>query len=190
MKTNKLILFVGLLSMAFWGCNKESHPLTEIDKQMIPYELGDTIRFINESGRLSTLPVVEDETEWRETTVLNKPVSFECRRIYLKSKGDYWIYMYMKAWTTEHDGYRFVDIGGASAFVGDFRIYYDSKGHFRTGEGQYQYVYDSLEIDHKVYYNVCFVRGWQDARRELYYNTEYGILQVKKSGRNIFTLVP
>lgn len=190
MKAIKLIVSVGLVAMTFLGCNKEKHPLTEVDKQMIPYKMGDTIRFIDENGRLSTFPVVEDRISWEEENAELTPVTYESKQVTLKSeRSNQWIWLTISAWTTPHKTTRFISFSEWS-FLGAFRIYYDSEGRFRTDVGQYQYVYDNIEINGKVYYDVCFVRGWDEAQRELYYNTDYGILQVKNSGRNIFTLVP
>lgn len=192
MKTLKWILLTGLSAVVLFGCTKEErYALTAIDKQMVPYQKGDVVRFIDEKGRLSTLPVVVSEIKWDEEKVKLRPAIAECKTVRLESERDedLWLYMTVRAWTTAHEDNRFISISKWS-FIGSFRIYYDSEGRFRTDAGQYQYVYDSIDINHYVYYDVCFVRGWDDARRELYYNKDYGVLQVKDAGKSIFKLVP
>lgn len=191
MKAIQLIVSVGLAALALSGCKKEEkYALTAIDKKMIPYKMGDTIQFIDENGRLSMLPVVEDRTSWEEENAELNPVTYESKQVKLESKrSNQWLSLTVSAWTTPHKTNRFISFSEWS-FLGAFRIYYDSEGRFQTDMGQYQYVYDSIEVNHKVYYDVCFVRGWDEASRELYYNMDYGILQAKNAGKNIFTLVP
>lgn len=182
MKTLKKIILIGFSLVALYGCavvQKEWRLLTAIDKQMIPYEMGDTIRFINEKGVLSLLTVDRDITYKEQYLGAFTEMLYEVRNVRLASeRGDLSFVLDVAAWRrwNDHRPHIYIDMGKDKA---DFEIYYDSKGNIGN--------YDSLEINGHTYYDVAVV----DSRGvRLYYNKTYGILQVTQNGKNIFTLVP
>lgn len=184
MKTLKKIILIGFSLVALYGCavvQKEWRLLTAIDKQMIPYEMGDTIRFINEKGVLSLLTVDRDITYMEQCLNLSTENLYEVRNVRLSSeRGDLSFVLDVAAWRrwSDHSPHIYIRMGTGKADF-DFEIYYDSKGNIGN--------YDSLEINGHTYYDVAVVesRGVQ-----LYYNKTYGILQVTQNDKNIFTLVP
>ena len=182
MKAIKLIVLAGFSLVALYGCidSKEWRSLTTIEKQMIPYELGDTVRFVDEKGVLSLLTVDRDVIYKEQYSGgLSTEILYEVRNVRLSSeRGDLSFVLDVAAWRrwNEHRPNIYISMGKDNP---DFEIYYDSKGNIGN--------YDSLEINSHTYYDVALVesRGVQ-----LYYNKTSGILQVTQNDKSIFTLVP
>ncbi|MDE5574952.1 MAG: hypothetical protein K2I87_04480 [Bacteroidales bacterium] len=182
MKAIKLIVLAGFSLVALYGCiaSKEWRSLTTIDKQMIPYEMGDTIRFIDEKGALSLLTVDRDITYEEQYLDFSMEMLYEVRNVRLSSeRGDLSFVLDVAAWRrwNNHRPHIYIDMGKDKA---KFEIYYDSKGNIGN--------YDSLEINNHTYYDVAVAESWRGVK--LYYNKTYGILQVTQNEKNIFTLVP
>ena len=182
MKILKKIVLIGFSLLALYGCiaSKEWRLLTTIEKQMIPYELGDTVRFVDEKGALSLLTVDRDITYEEPYSGSFSEMLYEVRDVRLSSeRGDLSFVLDVAAWRrwNNHSPHIYIYMKKNKDF--DFAIYYDSKGNIGN--------YDSLEINNHTYYDVAVAesRGVQ-----LYYNKTFGILQVTQDGKNIFTLVP
>lgn len=183
MKAIKLIVLAGFSLVALYGCidSKEWRSLTTIEKQMIPYELGDTVRFVDEKGVLSLLTVDRDVIYKEQYSGgLSTEILYEVRNVRLSSeRGDLSFVLDVAAWRiwNNHIPHIYINMGKDKNF--EFEIPYDSKGNIGN--------YDSLEINNHTYYDVAVAesRGVQ-----LYYNKTYGILQVTQNEKNIFTLIP
>ena len=182
MKTKRVIL-LALLAVLASSCKGEEDyrlKLTEVDKQMIPYRLGQTVSFINSSGQVFDATVTEDKTDW---WVWDEGLSVDRRTVRLQSEFDN---IDIELWVNGCD--RYVDsINFVRILVRDFsqfRLYYDSKeGGFLEQtpyEEEYFYFYDSLEINNKVYYDVVEDKAFNGAT-QIFYNKTYGILQVAKN---------
>ena len=186
MKTKRVIL-LALLAVLASSCKGEEDyrlKLTEVDKQMIPYRLGQTVSFINSSGQVFDATVTEDKTDW---WVWDEGLSVDRRTVRLQSEFDN---IDIELWV---DGYnRYVDsVNFVRIFVrdfGQFWLYYDSKEGQFLDQNPYKkmYFYDSLKINNKVYYDVVEEKVFDDTR-QLLYNKTYGILQVNKNGEPLFT---
>lgn len=182
MKAIKLIVLAGFSLVALYGCiaSKEWRQLTTIEKQMIPYELGDTVRFVDEKGVLSLLTVDRDVIYKEQYSGgLSTEILYEVRNVRLSSeRGDLSFVLDVAAWRrwNNHRPHIYIDIKDKA----DFSIYYDSKGNIGN--------YDSLEINNHTYYDVAVAESWRGG--QIYYNKTFGILQVTQDGKNIFTLVP
>ena len=181
MKILKKIVLIGFSLVALYGCVeiKEWRLLTTIEKQMIPYEMGDTIRFIDEKGVLSLLIVDRDVTYMEQWLNIGRKNFYEVRNVRLSSeRGDLSFVLDVAAWRiwNNHSPHIYIDIKDKA----DFSIYYDSKGNIGN--------YDSLEINNHTYYDVAVAESWRGG--QIYYNKTFGILQVTQDGKNIFTLVP
>lgn len=184
MKALKRIILIEVSLVALYGCiaTKEWYPLTTIDKQMIPYKMGDTIRFIDEKGALSLCTVDGDITARELSGESFSDILYEFRDVHLLSeRGDLSFDLQVAAWRKHYDDYLTIYIAKQGA---EFGINLDSNGNLGS--------YDSLEINGKTYRNVeiaKYSRG-SNYTMQLYYNMAYGILRVTQDGEDIFTLVP
>ena len=176
MKTIHLIAIAGLLLLATSCVATEMNfsPLTDVDKQMIPYKPDDKIRFKNAQGDTLTMTIVRDITAW---AVFEEVMAYQSRLVWLKSRTtDERIDLLLDGWYT---GCTDITIR-IHPNMGDVRIPYDKNGDFSS------VVHESLQIDNHIYYDVTEVNG--DV--QCFYNKTYGLLQVKKKGKMVFVLIP
>lgn len=176
-----LLLWCALVSLS--GCDPlhtdYRYFLTETEAKMIPYEIGNTIHFVDGSGKASILEVKEDVTTWRKHEDEFSTFIWECREVRLLSEHS------DLSFDLDIESFRLYD--GSHVYVAmkpigiDFRAYYDSK--WLCG------AYDSLKINNHIYYNVVVTEN-REHTSQLYYNIDYGILQVTLNEKSIFTLIP
>ena len=183
----------------------ERWDLSEADKQMIQYDLGETLFFIDSLGQAFSLIVTSNSTTWHtyfiETHENCEPYrSINVKSVTLLSDNDYVNSISMlvnfNSW-----GYKSNCIDFQILPLGYFfGLFYDDFGQFIT-ENTYgpQYFYDSLNINNKIYYDVVEREERHNHRYnengefislpdQLFYNKEYGILQMKIEGRDFFTI--
>lgn len=196
MKTKKTILLVLLVGLIV-SCNRpvyRDYKLTEVDKQMIPYKLGQTVSCIDSEGQLFILTVTEDTTyistgrEWD-----NLYVEYSYRVVRLQSETlSITLSIISNKPDDRYNTIRvFIGVGVDVAFS-YYEIYYDKEGKFLEQGGSI--LHNSIDIDGKVYYNVveCNTnRGvnWEPTvPMQFFYNKTYGILQINRDGENFCTL--
>jgi hypothetical protein len=68
---NKLIFIVFVALLTSGCCNEESietgrYPLTDAELQLVPYTLGDSIRFIHSKGYEFDFKVTQETLEWKK----------------------------------------------------------------------------------------------------------------------------
>ena len=167
---------------------------------MIPYEKGQPVSFIDSPGQTVTLTVTDDVTFWASREDLEDFESIERRMVVLQSELGYYISLYIHGNYNATNGNK-ISIGLSLYSNGIFDLYCDKNGQFVISEhNDYkQYLYDSLEINGKIYYDVVdrlvgkyrylengeYVSGLS---MQLFYNKTYGILQIKKDGKNFLMI--
>jgi len=202
MKT-KILIILALLTV-LTSCDKKIGrcDLTEAQKQVIPYELGQTVSFIDDAGKTVDFTVTENELRWCQFTIDGRLgdsyVEYREKHAVLKSESNNLVI-----------DLRIAAIGGLSekknevltGYVnswfwitinsyGRFQLIVDPEGVFSNAGSSPLYFHDSFEINEKVYFDVIEKNTYDDtnAPLQIFYNKTYGILQVKKEGENILML--
>ncbi|MCM1531341.1 MAG: hypothetical protein NC048_05420 [Bacteroides sp.] len=175
-----LIVLTGMLSSCKPSPGRYS--VTVLERQMIPYQIGDTVRFRNEHGETITLTFAQETSKWdlKEDNMLE-----EHRSITLQSESKaYKLFLTMLAWGEYGYAYRCIAVVLNSPHVqGD--IAYDSKGNLIIYKHLWV-LYDSISIDGHTYYDVS--EDNTSSPYQSYYNKTHGVLQMKKDGKAVFTL--
>ena len=178
MKTVRKILLLICLMLTAFSCQKNLRwPVKSSDRKMIPYQIGDTVRFINACGEIVTLVVTTDTKSWDYDDVY-----VETETVVLASdSGNYKLSLSVEG---RADNIRCLLFGmnssGGIAF-------YNPKGNLLSwGESS---VFDSVLIGNHVYYNVAVSNTSPiDGPTQGFYNKAYGVLQMTKNGEPVFTL--
>lgn len=149
---------------------------------MVPYNIGDCVRFINEKDSTITLTTTKETSSWH---LFEDIFLFEERTIQLQSENsDYSLSLIFDNLRNALSSDRKLFISFCSSIDscrGKF-VLYDTEGNFTTND--YQHVYDSLQIDNHTYFDVVVNDGF-------YYNKTHGVLQIKDKENNIlFKLIP
>lgn len=160
--------------------------VTSLDREMIPYQKGDTVRFINGRGELVTLVAVEDTRWWEHYEHLYE----EYLRVELKSDTDScYLSLTVQGWNQGQYHMRELFFGMNEAGA---EVLYNSEGNFVTWDGPYggpYMVYDSVVIENHIYYNVAMGTLYAEGGPCLgYYNKTHGVLQMISGEKTVFTL--
>jgi hypothetical protein len=200
MKTKILGFIVLILITVFaFSCHKFKHyELTEVDYQMIPYKLGQTISFIDSLGQTFTLKVTKDATSLE--VIDYDYVSIDRWSVNLEPEfGNFWITLFIEGNWKSYYNRIFITTSIFNNYT--FSLSYDNEGQFVADSisGLYKkYYYDSLEINDKVYYDVgeyiiCKRVSSPDKNEShlpvrLLYNKTYGILQLADKDKVLLTI--
>ena len=181
MKANILIIFTLLIIFVFSCYNREKRcKLSKVDKQMIPYELGQTINFIDSLGHPIVLLNDHDKISWVGE---NGYLFYECRHISMKSQLDNFhigIIVEASCYASNNNNIYVI----VNSF--ELNIEYNSKGEFVTNDYAYQQKpLESLEINGKIYYDLVENKRYNHT---IYYNKTYGVLQLIIDGRDVLTI--
>jgi len=178
---NAKILIILILPAVLASCGKEitRYDLTEAQKQIIPYEKGQVISFIDSGGQTIDLTVRENKTEW---AFINDYLMYRSKLVSLKSESSILsisleINSEDRCFGKDHCSFK---IGIYGEY---FDLIVDTKGNFFINSSMA--FHDSLQINGKVYSDVV---EKNEGSKQLFYNKTYGILQVKGNGANILTL--
>ena len=180
MRTKKMILlaFVAILISSF----KKEFERYELPEGLIPYELGQIISFIDSEGQAIDLIVIENNTEWIQDPdgAFGNYTSYEKKTIILKSEANNLEIKLQINWSSTDRLLFTIFINNSW----EFALTSDKKGKFLYNG--YNYFYESLEINGKVYYDV--VEHQYHVFKQLFYNKTYGILQINMGGENFLTI--
>ena len=196
MKTKKTIL-LALLTGLITSCTRpvyQSHELTEVDYQMIPYKLGQTVGFIDYEGQPFILTVTEDTTRFSMSRQMdNLYYMYSSRTVRLQSEK---LRIFLSI--DSHRSFEVYNVINVSINTNIettwsyYAIYYDKEGKFSEyGGGS---IHDSIDIDGKVYYDVVECNTNKGANEQpavptqFFYNKTYGILQINIDGENFCTI--
>lgn len=137
MKTKYFILLATLMELTLACKPKDElnrYPLTEIDQQMLPYRLGDTVCFKDEKGNPVSFVVADEKIDWRQ---IELSLLYQYRTVILhvqqEELEDLQIRANVAGWFFGPDYYRSVDmsINRYETFSCGLCVYYDViDGHF------------------------------------------------------------
>ena len=195
MKT-KIFIILTMLSVLIFSCwlgeeKEQWYELTDTEKNIIPYEIGQTVFFIDSLGQSFYATVSNDSTYWKETDAYSWA---QYRMVSLKFNTSN---LYMELYSGRSIIYVYI----YSEFKLFFSLSYNCNGNFYTNdkyENDKQIIHKSLDINNKIYYDVVeetriasliVEYGIDEKRmRSILYNKSYGILQVKEDDKVLFTI--
>lgn len=189
MKTIRLMMLMAGLSIVCVGCHGIIYNrLSNTDREMIPYHIGDTVRFVDERGEHVTVVATEEERSWDITSEEFTELQVERLTVRLKSDtGDHSIFLWVKGREANDNANRRL---GVWTNRGGVELWYNSVGDITT----YYYhtptiVYDSVVIGGRVYHNVAWAKELSAiGSHEGYYSKTHGLLQMQTDGKTVFTL--
>jgi len=195
MKTKILIILI--LPVVLASCNEKIvayNDLTEAQLQLIPYEMGQVISFIDGAGQTVDLTVTRNELKWFRLSsggLIEDYIEYRWKFVTLKG-GYFKIELDLVAdddfpKKKVKSKYRYVNCS-LTVNIGSGRSFYltaDPEGTFFNSYNSSMAFHDSMEINGKVYYNVV---EQNKESKQLFYNKTYGILQFRNSGINELTL--
>jgi len=199
MKT-KILTSLILFAVLITSCNKpvyQNRELTDVDKSMIPYELGQTVSFVGAEGQPLVLTVTEDTIRFvADRQMDNLYYKYSSRSVSLQSEN-LRIFLSVNSYNSykSREGYNFINVSvntNTETTWVYYAIYYDKEGNFLEQGGNF--IYGSKEINGNVYYDVVEcktdkgVNGQSVVPTQFFYNKTYGILQINRDGENFFTL--
>lgn len=192
----KYCLFI-LCAVLFASCTAfvdrydEYYYLSESVRQMVPYQLGEEVRFTDETGSQIMLTVEKREDYWWKFSERELESWFQYRNIKLQSsnsqhgidlKLEEWHFIFTHA---PRISLAFQPLG--KTMVIDF----DLEGHFTIPQK------DSIMIGGWMYYDVAETQMVYDGLNndkkdtlQCYYNKPYGVLQVKENDRIVLERIP
>ena len=183
MKTKHWIILL-LLSISASSCDRRCE-VTKTDRAMIPYQIGDTVRFTDRSGNPNTFVVIDEISWWDHW---DEHFYDEYLKVILKSihtdyqRNDSLITVTIHGWNDPNRRSLDFWLYGYSKGAGGI-IYYNSKGKLLSSE-------DSVFIGKRWYYNVANASSPNDiyGPAEGFYNKTHGVLKLIKNEREILTL--
>lgn len=197
---NNILILLPFWAMMLCSCKDDglplrAYPLTATDNQMIPYEVGDEIYFVqNGKSEYVRFTVTKDTLEWsdrQEEWIIIRQYE---RTVHMQSEcGDYEFKFLL---SRELDPCKNLNVyfymPNSSVLA---CLLYNREGNFVNADWQYQHIYDSLCIGNHVYYDVVVNRMYERIIEEsgdmtLYYNKTHGVLQVVEGGEPLLTRVP
>ena len=213
MKTKKIILlaFIAILSAPSKGEEMKKYlNFTEAQKQLIPYENGQVMRFMDSVGQAVDITVNKSEQPWFrgdfEGEDNGEYAKYRWKSATLKSGSDnFEIDMFINPkydhLSEDYSGWFSIAIKPRDADIWWHFFYSDKEGNLTSDHPFYIIAtHKNLEINGKVYYDVVEQKyagavfydggGHSDVDYRLFYNKTYGILQIKRDDKNILTLVP
>ncbi|MCL2073819.1 MAG: hypothetical protein FWH18_07860 [Marinilabiliaceae bacterium] len=186
-----LALFAVFATLNSCRCNIHYLELSKTQQQMIPYELGQTINFVDSVGKKFDVVVISDTTYWENPIVYhyNCEIYREYREVTLRSDSENLeIALTIYGEAKEIDNLSLIiSIAQSDIVIKYFTLGYDKKGRFRNYESYFgsQNLYERFEINSHVY---CEVLENQFSFYVIYFNKTYGILQIKIKDEIIFTI--
>ena len=196
------IILLALVSVfAFSSCKGEEicrSELSEGRKQLIPYEKGQVISFIDIKEQVIDLTVTESKMEWwqiKKDGFTDDYSSTQVKSVTLKSiSGNIEISLEINADGCFSDGgYSMLDISINNNW--GIVLLSDTEGNLWTDSNTS--FHKSIEINGNVYYDVFEQKidaavhyGEYFPSKQLFYNKTYGILQINRDGKNFLTLNP
>lgn len=206
-----LVTLVVLISSCCHEKKEGSVKLTEVQKQWIPYKKGDTVNFSGQGGKTVNCKVTEDKQTWSHVDIFTESMCtdyflFENRSIVLASvSDDLKITLRMSLnhdcedENGNYDGFSRWD-GSCSIRIGMNMVYRYGKDYLycsllhldKDGFVSSDKIHESLEINNQIYHNVIetnqTIGNDQKSPVQLFYNKDYGILQIKVDNQNFLML--
>lgn len=192
MKTIRWIILISLAVLAF-ACKPQFNPpqyyLEQADRQMIPYAVGDLVRFVNANNDAENFTTIQDTVWW---SFYEEGVSRETQRVTLQSENSAYKFFVTIEGSGTNRNTLIVGLSDGHPFLVVSFCYDKTTEEFRNIATS---LYDSLLVGKYVYYKVAMAKTsdynpeeQQEHVRIVYYNKSHGILQLKDDGKTIFTL--
>jgi len=200
MKSKFLAKFIFLFILVFTNCVKDKvryYELTEAEKQLIPYKLGQVVSFSNSEGEIFDAVVKKDSTYWWVdvyTGFTDLYIHDNLRIVNLQSDS---VFFNMNLCISSYGKSINIEISDFNLW---FFLHFNINGKFYDDCNDYfnQYIYDNLEIKTKIYYDVVeyillYANFYDIKVRErlpirLLYNKTEGILQLEDKDKVLFTI--
>ena len=172
---------------------------TEAQDMVVPYEKGQVISFIYDKGQVIDLIVTEIEQQWNQYGVdggmIEDYITYKFKQIELKSDVNNMeiIFNVTAVGCLSGEGENCEIKIFLNPYKGYFMFDSDKDGNFMF----FSSFHDSIEINSKVYCNVGEAKFNRDVldstsppfqEMQLFYNKEYGILQINRDSENFLTL--
>lgn len=161
--------------------------ITKLDREMIPYRIGDTVRFFNEHEELVTLVATKDTKYW--TWPFEETQYVEEEQVVLESESGYYrLFVTVKGMP---DDYRFFTFGMNSKEIeiSGGKACYNPQGKLLSNPNNQIIVFDSMLIGNHIYYNVSVSDETPiNGHMQSFYNKEYGVLQLMLDEKPVFKL--
>lgn len=190
MKKIHWILFA-ILAISVSSCYKiDRYHLNAVSKQMIPYQLGNKVFFINEEGDSVALMVANVKDKWDIEDEAFSEVRVQYRHVELVSENDKYQFIFQTYAESPNYLNRLFRIYLEKPYNFDLQTSYDAKGNVLS-----RVVLDSLSMDDKIYYDVAefnktYGNGTVQHTMQCRYNKEYGLLQLKIDGKTHLQRIP
>ena len=187
-----IILFIlSVFLISCWEKNIKTYYLSDIDNQMIPYKLGDTVNFIDSLGNSFVMEVTDDIIRLTEMD-REDTERYEYRDVTLISKSSN-----LKMLVGVQNGTNRIVMQIKPIFSFYIYIEYNKEGQLRTytADNNKQCVHDSLEINNFIYYDVA---DYTISKISSYverlpfrvlYNKKEGLLQLEDKDKVLFSIV-
>lgn len=197
----KYILIV-ICAVLFASCGKsmDYYYLTDAIKAVVPYQLGDSERFINGNGDVVTLTVKSIEDEWyceTEGAFVEWGACFQYRDVRLLSEdGRDGISLWIGEWDWPYEHQPKIRLT-FYPFNKQVTIQFDLSGNFAETRDSIK-IYDSILIGGQMYYDVVrtqnllydyYLGDYLDPL-QCYYNKPYGVLQIKENEKVLLERLP
>ncbi|MCL2073234.1 MAG: hypothetical protein FWH18_04900 [Marinilabiliaceae bacterium] len=194
MKPKVLIFLISLIIFEY-SCTKcrnvDRYELSDFEKQMIPYELGHSVSFIDSINQPLFMTVTEAKTTWMGYWECEKFEQLSVRMNSENSNLDISLYL-------NHEYGECVNIDIGLYKYSRFHLYYNAEGQFAF-DPRGQYIHDSLEINNKIYYSVVESNIYSPTSANEYeynermpfrllYNKTDGILQLEDANKILLTI--
>ena len=157
MKSKKLIIFslLSVFLISCWEKNIKTYYLSDIDNQMIPYKLGDTVSFIDSLGNSFVMKVTQDIIRLSEMDREDTDRK-ESRYVTLSTESDK-IKFSFEIDANCGSNYNYIHITIHPIIRSSiFGPRYNKEGQFFTDTvyNKKQYFHNSIEINNKTYNDV------------------------------------
>ena len=192
----KYVLIV-ICAVLFASCGKsmDYYYLTNTIKQLTPYQLRDSERFINGNGDMVTLTVKSIEDEWyceTEGAFVEWGACFQYRDVRLLSEdGRDGISLWISEWDWPYEHQPKIRLT-FYPFNKQVTIWFDLSGNFTNA-----HVYDSIPIGGQMYYEVVETQIVYEPLHSnkvdtlhCYYSKTHGVLHVRENDRLILERLP
>lgn len=171
-------------------------PLSQIEQDMIPYELNDAIPFVHSNGFKFSITVSEYNLDWEK--------DIDCEHRCCGQQYSSYQFREIKL-TSDYPSFKIDINNGNSNYYTPNRLYFringyssmiefDSLGNFETDN--FSNLYDTITINQKLYNNVLDVEFVANAQTDslinrpasFLYNKESGLIQIITSNNETYTI--
>lgn len=169
-----------ILAVLLVSCNKnkeEYRYLTDTARQMAPYQIGDTVYFLDESGQRRMLITTEIEDSWTGAdSDLDIWLQTQITRLNAPSQD-----VYLEVVIYENSRI-------SASLSCDGKHYWANHLSFNSQTWGFPYnSLDSVVINNHLYFDIG-IDSLPGSRHAFYYNKSHGVLKITQEDKTVFTL--